>query len=74
MIVSGKEAVFIMHENMKLTGRFGCSNSDLKHFYVVNLETPIGVCKDTLLRCSDIISVEFETPHNLSMNTLSKNE
>ena len=63
----GEAAVFIMHENMKLTGQFGCSNSDLKHVYATDLKTPIGVCKDTLLRCSDIIAIEFKRPHSLSL-------
>ena len=65
-LTAGERAVFIMHENMTLTGQFGCSNADLNHFYVTNLKTPIGVSKDSLLRCSDIILVEFKPSPNLS--------
>jgi len=65
---SFNEAAFTMHENMKLTGQFGCSNSDLKYFHVTNLKTPIGICKDSLLRSSDIISIEFKVPPSLALN------
>lgn len=48
-----------MHGGVTVTGQFGCSSADLKFFYVSSLETPLGLCKESLLRSSDVISVDF---------------
>ena len=48
-----------MHEKVTVTGQFGGSSSDLKYFFVSSLKTPLGLYNHSLLRSSDVISVDF---------------
>ncbi len=59
------EAVFTMYENITVTGQYECSSADLKYFHVSGLTTPLGNCKQSLLRSSDVISIDFKTPSSL---------
>ena len=55
------EAVFTMYQNITVTGQYECSSADLKYFHVSGLTTPLGNCKQSLLRSSDVISIDFKT-------------
>lgn len=56
----GIEAVFTLHGNLTVTGQYECSSADLKYFHVSGLKTPLGTCKDSLLRSSDVINIDFK--------------
>ncbi|KAK4005514.1 hypothetical protein OUZ56_007221 [Daphnia magna] len=62
---NGKDAVFTMHQNIMVTGQYECSSADLKYFHVSDLKTPLGNCKQSLLRSSDVISIDFKSQSNL---------
>lgn len=61
-----------MHGNITVDGCYQCSSADLKYFHVSDLKTPLGTCKSSLLRSSDIISIDFEVPNLLSLEILPK--
>lgn len=62
------EAVFTMHANITVTGQYVCSSADLKYFQVSGLATPLGTCKNSLLRSSDVIAIDFKAQPNLLSN------
>lgn len=64
------EAVFNMHTNITVTGQYVCSSADLKYFHVSNLETPLGICKNSLLRSSDVIAINFKAQPSLFSNPI----
>ena len=66
---SGSKATFELHENITVSGGFGCSSGELKHFCINNLQTAIGMYPSSLLRASDIICVHFQE-HNIPLNDL----
>ena len=49
-----------MHSNLTLEGTFECSSADLKYLQASELKTPFGKIKSSILRSSDVISVEFK--------------
>lgn len=55
-----KKVQFNMYENVKVEATFGASDIDVLNFQVSNLHTPIGVQKEALIRCQDVISYTFE--------------
>ncbi|XP_054856008.1 gem-associated protein 7 isoform X2 [Eublepharis macularius] len=51
---------FAMYEKVNVTALFGASDIDILNFQVSELQTPLGVQREALLRCSDIIAYSFE--------------
>ncbi|KAL6083695.1 hypothetical protein STEG23_027686 [Scotinomys teguina] len=56
----GHPVSFMLHEGVHVTAQFGATDLDVANFYVSQLQTPIGVQAEALLRCSDIISYSFK--------------
>ncbi|CAH7388175.1 Gemin7 [Phodopus roborovskii] len=56
----GHPVSFTLHEGVHVTAQFGATDLDVANFYVSQLQTPIGVQAEALLRCSDIISYTFK--------------
>ena len=56
----GHQVNFTLHEGVHVTAHFGAADLDVANFYVLQLQTPIGVQAEALLRCSDIISYTFK--------------
>ncbi|XP_056334367.1 gem-associated protein 7-like [Danio aesculapii] len=60
LLMTDKRVDFQLLEKLRMRGRFGASDIDVLNFQVSDLETPLGVQKEALLRCHDIISCAFE--------------
>lgn len=58
--MTDKQVEFNMHEKVRVRARFGASDIDVLNFQVSDLETPLGVQREALLRCQDVISCSFE--------------
>ncbi|XP_061244606.1 gem-associated protein 7 isoform X2 [Bos javanicus] len=56
----GRPVCFTLHEGVQVIAHFGATDLDVANFYVSQLQTPIGVQAEALLRCSDIISYTFK--------------
>ncbi|XP_074225549.1 gem-associated protein 7 isoform X2 [Camelus bactrianus] len=56
----GRQVSFTLHEGVHVTAYFGATDLDVANFYVSQLQTPIGVQAEALLRCSDIIAYTFK--------------
>nr|XP_036861384.1 gem-associated protein 7 isoform X1 [Manis javanica] len=56
----GHPVSFTLHEGVHVTAHFGATDLDVANFYVSQLQTPIGVQAEALLRCSDIIAYTFK--------------
>ncbi|NXE57780.1 GEMI7 protein, partial [Casuarius casuarius] len=48
-----------LFERVSVAARFGASDLDGLNFQVSELQTPLGVQKEALLRCADIIAYTF---------------
>jgi len=57
--MTSKKVQFHMHERVKVEATFGASDIDVLNFQVSGLHTPIGVQKEALIRCQDVISCSF---------------
>lgn len=55
----GRQVSFTLHEGVHVTALFGATDVDVANFYVLQLQTPIGVQAEALLRCSDIVAYTF---------------
>jgi Gem-associated protein 7 (Gemin7) len=66
----GSRGSFTLHENTSVTAEFVCANGDFRHLYVSDLRTPIGTYPNSLLRATDIISIDFNMPTNLETDKL----
>lgn len=60
LMMTDKPVQFNMYEKVQVPARFGASDIDILNFQVSDLETPLGVQKEALLRCQDVISCSFE--------------
>ncbi|XP_051953039.1 gem-associated protein 7-like [Xyrauchen texanus] len=60
LLMTDKEMQFNMYEKVQVRAKFGASDIDVLNFQVSDLETPLGVQKEALLRCQDVISCSFE--------------
>ncbi|XP_044290701.1 gem-associated protein 7 isoform X1 [Varanus komodoensis] len=60
MAMAGRSVDFTMYERVNVTALFGTSDVDILNFQVSELQTPLGVQREALLRCSDIIAYSFE--------------
>lgn len=58
--VTNKKVQFHMYERVKVEATFGASDIDVMNFQVSDLHTPIGVQKEALIRCQDVISFSFD--------------
>ncbi|XP_015684751.1 gem-associated protein 7 [Protobothrops mucrosquamatus] len=56
----GQPVNFVMYEKVNVTALFGASDIDILNFQVSGLQTPLGIQREALLRCSDIIAYSFE--------------
>nr|XP_057935437.1 gem-associated protein 7 [Doryrhamphus excisus] len=55
-----KKVHFHLHDNVRVEATFGASDIDVLNFQVSDLHTPIGVQKEALVRCQDVISYTFD--------------
>uniref|UniRef100_A0A8D0BHR5 Gem nuclear organelle associated protein 7 n=1 Tax=Salvator merianae TaxID=96440 RepID=A0A8D0BHR5_SALMN len=60
LAMAGQPVSFTMYEKVSVTAVFGTSDIDVLNFQVSELQTPLGVQKEALLRCSDIIAYSFQ--------------
>ncbi|XP_026571306.1 gem-associated protein 7 [Pseudonaja textilis] len=60
LAMAGQPVNFTMYEKVNVTAFFGASDIDILNFHVSQLQTPLGVQREALLRCSDIIAYSFE--------------
>uniref|UniRef100_A0A3Q3X8Z8 SUZ-C domain-containing protein n=1 Tax=Mola mola TaxID=94237 RepID=A0A3Q3X8Z8_MOLML len=60
LAVANKKVQFHMYEQVKVEAMFGASDIDVLNFQVSDLHTPIGVQKEALIRCQDVISFTFD--------------
>lgn len=58
--MTNKKVQFHMYEKVNVEATFGASDIDMLNFQVSDLHTPIGVQKEALIRCQDVISYTFE--------------
>lgn len=58
--MANKQVQFHMYEKVNVEATFGASDIDILNFQVSDLQTPIGVQKEALLRCQDVITYSFE--------------
>uniref|UniRef100_A0A1A8KGZ3 Gem (Nuclear organelle) associated protein 7 n=1 Tax=Nothobranchius kuhntae TaxID=321403 RepID=A0A1A8KGZ3_NOTKU len=60
LAMTNKKVQFHMHEKVDVEATFGASDIDVLNFQVSDLHTPIGVQKEALIRCQDVISFTFD--------------
>lgn len=60
LAMNNKKVRFHMHEKVEVEATFGASDIDVLNFQVSDLHTPIGVQKEALIRCQDVISFSFD--------------
>ncbi|KAM6973220.1 gem-associated protein 7 [Aplochiton taeniatus] len=58
--MTNKQVQFHMYEKVNVEATFGASDIDILNFQVSDLQTPIGVQKEALLRCQDVITYSFD--------------
>ncbi|XP_036441557.1 gem-associated protein 7 [Colossoma macropomum] len=57
--MTDKQVQFNLYEKVQVQAKFGASDIDVLNFQVSDLQTPLGVQKEALLRCQDMISYSF---------------
>jgi len=57
---ANKKVQFCMYGKVDVHATFGASDIDVLNFQVSDLQTPIGVQKEALIRCQDVISYSFD--------------
>ncbi|XP_061638071.1 gem-associated protein 7 [Phyllopteryx taeniolatus] len=55
-----KKVRFRMHADVSVDATFGGCDIDVLNLQVSDLHTPIGVQKEALIRCQDVISYTFD--------------
>ncbi|XP_058051555.1 gem-associated protein 7 [Ahaetulla prasina] len=60
LAMAGQPVNFAMYNKVEVRALFGASDIDILNFQVSQLQTPLGIQKEALLRCSDIIAYSFE--------------
>ncbi|ESO96619.1 hypothetical protein LOTGIDRAFT_143921 [Lottia gigantea] len=58
--LSGVEAKLVLYEKATVTGKIGPTDVDFHHIQISNLQTPMGVIPDAILRTSDMISIKID--------------
>ncbi|KAI5085267.1 gem-associated protein 7, partial [Silurus meridionalis] len=59
LAMTDKQVHFRMYEKVQVQAKFGASDIDVLNFQVSDLQTPLGVQKEALLRSQDVISCSF---------------
>ncbi|XP_043120031.1 gem-associated protein 7 [Puntigrus tetrazona] len=59
-LMTDRSVRFDMHERVRVRARFGASDIDVLRFQVSDLETPLGVQREALLRSQDVVACSFE--------------
>ncbi|XP_072551371.1 gem-associated protein 7 [Salminus brasiliensis] len=59
LAMTSKQVHFSLYEKVQVQAKFGASDIDILNFQVSDLQTPLGVQKEALLRCQDMISFTF---------------
>ncbi|XP_032083818.1 gem-associated protein 7 isoform X2 [Thamnophis elegans] len=60
LAMAGQPVNFAMYEKVDVTALFRASDIDILNFQVSQLQTPLGIQREALLRCSDMIAYSFE--------------
>ncbi|KAG9273327.1 gem-associated protein 7 [Astyanax mexicanus] len=60
LAMTSKPVHFSLYEKVQVEAKFGASDIDILNFQVSDLQTPLGVQKEALLRCQDMISFSFQ--------------
>ncbi|XP_019743220.1 gem-associated protein 7 [Hippocampus comes] len=60
MATRNKKVSLHMHGDVTVDATFGCCDIDVLNLQVSDLHTPIGVQKEALIRCQDVVSYTFE--------------
>ncbi|KAM9811408.1 gem-associated protein 7 [Syngnathus typhle] len=55
-----KKVSLNMHGDVTVDATFGCCDIDVLNLQVSDLHTPIGVQKEALIRCQDVVSYSFD--------------
>lgn len=58
--MANKKVRLSMYGGVEVQATFGASDIDVLNFQVSDLHTPIGVQKEALIRCQDVISLAFD--------------
>ncbi|XP_037334913.1 gem-associated protein 7 isoform X1 [Pungitius pungitius] len=58
--MANKKIQFHMYERVNVEATFRASDIDVLNFQVSDLHTPIGVQKEALIRCQDVILFTFD--------------
>ncbi|KAF7399484.1 hypothetical protein HZH68_008076 [Vespula germanica] len=58
--IVGKKTKFSLYENSHVVGEFRGSDIDCLELFVRNLETPLGIIPEAILRVNDIISMNVD--------------
>ena len=58
--IYNKPASFSMHERTQVQALFRATDIDMENFQVSDLQTPMGVVPEALLRSSDVLSFKME--------------
>ncbi|XP_016369536.1 gem-associated protein 7-like [Sinocyclocheilus rhinocerous] len=59
-LMKHKLVQFDMHERVRMRARFGASDLDVLRLQVSELETPLGVQREALVRSQDVLACSFE--------------
>ncbi|KAK6487745.1 gem-associated protein 7-like [Huso huso] len=60
-----RDVKFTMYEKVKVDAVFAGSDIDILNFQVTDLKTLLGMQKEALIRCPDVISYSFELDFSL---------
>lgn len=60
LATTNKKVQLHMYGKVKVEATFRASDIDMLNFQVSDLHTPIGVQKEALIRCQDVISFTFD--------------
>ncbi|MGH0114896.1 UNVERIFIED_CONTAM: hypothetical protein FKN15_065820 [Acipenser sinensis] len=60
-----RDVKYTMCEVVKVDAVFAGSDIDILNFQVTDLKTPLGMQKEALIRCPDVISYPFKLDFSL---------
>ncbi|XP_051935281.1 gem-associated protein 7 [Hippocampus zosterae] len=60
MATRNKKVSLRLHGDVTVDATFGCCDIDVLNLQVSDLYTPIGVQKEALIRCQDVVSYTFQ--------------
>ncbi|KAK2578885.1 hypothetical protein KPH14_009750 [Odynerus spinipes] len=62
--IVGEKAKFNLYENSNVAGEFRGSDVNCSEVFVRNLQTPLGVVPEAILRVNDIVSMNVDIKSN----------